>query len=126
MNKRDKIFLSAGLLVYVIALVIFHTTYDYAIYFEEEATVIIRYSLIYIAIALIIYYALKKMEMFSISNLTIKATTKIVACASALKAVLCIFPIFIDGYYVSIIPFVYTLAWIVISAFFFTLHKNMQ
>ena len=126
MNKRDKIFLSVGLLVYVIALVTFHATYDYATYFEEEATVIIRYSLLYIAIALIVYYVLKKRAIFSISKLTIKATTKIVAYASALKAVLCICPIFIDGYYVTILSLVYTSTWIVISAFFFTLYKNMQ
>ena len=126
MNKRDKIFLSVGLLVYVIALLTFHATYDYATYFEEEATVIIRYSLLYIAIALIVYYVLKKRAIFSISKLTIKATTKIVAYASALKAVLCICPIFIDGYYVTILSLVYTSTWIVISAFFFTLYKNMQ
>ena len=126
MNKRDKIFLGVGLLVYAIALVIFHTTYDYAKYIEEEATVIIRYSLLYIAIAFIVYYALKKRTMLNISNLTIKASTKIVAYASALKAILCIIPILIDSYFSSVIPFSYTIAWLVISVFFFTLHKNMQ
>lgn len=126
MNKRDKIFLGVGLLVYAIALVIFHTTYDYATYFEEEATVVICYSLLYIAIALIVYYALKKRTMLNISNLTIKASTKIVAYASVLKAILCIIPILIDGYFSSVIPFSYTIAWLVISVFFFTLHKNMQ
>ena len=106
MSKRDKIFVGAGVLMYVVALVVFHTTYDYAIYFEEEVTVIIRYSLLYIAAALIIYYVLKKRAKFSISNLTIKTTTRIVAYASALKAILCISPVLIN--------------------FFFTLHKNMQ
>ena len=126
MSKRDKIFVGAGVLMYVVALVVFHTTYDYAIYFEEEVTVIIRYSLLYIAAALIIYYVLKKRAKFSISNLTIKTTTRIVAYASALKAILCISPVLIDGYFVSAIPFGYTIAWLVISVFFFTLHKNMQ
>ncbi len=126
MDKRDKISLGVGFFVYAIALVIFHTTYDYATYFEEEAIVIIRYSLLYIAIALIVYYAFKKRTMLNISNLTIKASTKIVAYASVLKAILCIIPILIDGYFSSVIPFSYTIAWLVISVFFFTLHKNMQ
>ena len=126
MSKRDKIFVGAVVLVYVIALIVFHATYDYATYFEEEATVIIRYSLLYIAVALILYYMLKRRAKFSISNLTIKAATKIVAYASALKAILCICPVLIDGYFVSAIPFGFTIAWLVISLFFFTLHKNMQ
>lgn len=126
MSKRGKIFVGVGVLVYVIALVVFHVTYDYATYFEEEADVIIRYSLIYIAVALILYYILMRRAKFSISNLTIKTTTKIVAYASALKAILCICPVLINGYFVSAIPFGYTIAWLVISVFFFTLHKNMQ
>lgn len=126
MSKRGKIFVGAGVLVYVIALIVFHATYDYATYFEEEATVIIQYSLLYIAVALILYYILKKRTKFSISNLTIKTTTNIVTYASALKAILCISPVLIDGYFVSAIPFGYTIAWLVISVFFFTLHKNMQ
>lgn len=126
MSKRDKIFVGAVVLVYVIALVVFHATYDYATYFEEEADVIIRYSLIYIAVALILYYILMRRAKFSISNLTIKTTTKIVAYASVLKAILCICPVLINGYFVSAIPFGYTIAWLVISVFFFTLHKNMQ
>jgi hypothetical protein len=126
MSKRDKIFVGAVVLVYVIALIVFHATYDYTTYFEEEATVIIRYSLLYIAVALILYYMLKRRAKFSISNLTIKAATKIVAYASALKAILCICPVLINGYFVSAIPFGYTIAWLVISVFFFTLHKNMQ
>ena len=126
MSKRDKIFVGAVVLVYVIALVVFHVTYDYTTYFEEEADVIIRYSLIYIAVALILYYILMRRAKFSISNLTIKTTTKIVAYASALKAILCICPVLINGYFVSAIPFGYTIAWLVISVFFFTLHKNMQ
>jgi hypothetical protein len=126
MSKRGKIFVGVGVLVYVIALVVFHVTYDYATYFEEEADVIIRYSLIYIAVALILYYILMRRAKFSISNLTIKTTTKIVAYASVLKAILCICPVLINGYFVSAIPFGYTIAWLVISVFFFTLHKNMQ
>ena len=126
MSKRGKIFVGVGVLVYVIALVFFHVTYDYATYFEEEADVIIRYSLIYIAVALILYYILMRRAKFSISNLTIKTTTKIVAYASVLKAILCICPVLINGYFVSAIPFGYTIAWLVISVFFFTLHKNMQ
>lgn len=126
MNRRDKILLGAGVLVYIIALVAFHATYDYAIYFEEEVTVIIRYSLLYIAVALVIYYVQKKGAKYSISNLTIKATAKIVAYASTLKAILCISPVLIDGYFSSVIPFSHTIAWLVISVFFFTLHKNMQ
>lgn len=126
MSKRDKIFVGAVVLVYVLALVVFHATYDYTTYFEEEATVIIRYSLLYIAVTLILYYILKRRAKFCISNLTIKAATKIVAYASALKAILCICPVLIDGYFVSAIPFGYTIAWLVISVFFFTLHKNMQ
>ena len=126
MSRRDKILLSAGVLVYIIALVFFLATYDYAIYFEEEVTVIIRYSLLYIAVALVIYYVQKKGAKYSISNLTIKATAKIVACASALKAILCISPVLIDGYFSSVIPFTHTIAWAAVSFFFFTLHKNMQ
>lgn len=126
MSKRGKIFIGAGVLVYVIALVAFHATYDYVTYFEEEAADIIQYSLLYIAVALILYYILKRRTKFCKYNLTIKTTTKIVAYASALKAILCICPVLINGYFVSAIPFGYTIAWLVISVFFFTLHKNMQ
>lgn len=122
MSKKNKILLCVLLLVYVIALAILHATFDYTIYWEEEPTIILRYSFIYIVIGLIIYWAFNG----KVSNITIKGTTKIVAYASALKAFLCICPFFFEGYFTSIIPFAQTAAWATISVFFFTLHKNMQ
>lgn len=122
MSKKNKILLCVLLLVYVIALATLHATYDYTIYWEEEPTIILRYSFIYIVIGLIIYWVFNG----KVSNITIKGATKIVAYASALKALLCICPFFFDGYFTSIIPFAQMAAWITISVFFFTLHKNMQ
>lgn len=122
MSKKNKILLCVLLLVYIIALAILHATYDYTIYWEEETTIILRYSFIYIIIGLVIYWAFNR----KVSNITIKSATKIVAYASAFKAILCICPFFFDGYFTSIFPFVQTAAWATISVFFFTLHKNMQ
>ena len=88
MSKRNKIFICVLLLVYVIALVVFHATYDYTRYWEEEAPLIIRYSLIYIVIGLILYFALRRkaFDRKALSNLSIKRATKIVAYANAIKA----------------------------------------
>jgi len=128
MSKRNKIFVCVLLLVYVIALVVFHVTYDYTIYWEEEIPLIIRYSLVYIVIGLILYYSLRRkaFDRKTFSNLSIKGATKIVAYASAIKAFLCICPFFFDMYFYSIVPLIQTAAWIAISAFFFTLYKNMK
>ena len=122
MSKKNKILLCVLLLVYVVALATLHATYDYTLYWEEEPMVIIRYSIIYIIIGLIVYFVFNG----KFSKITIKGATKIVAYASALKAFLCLCPIFFDGYFTSIFPFIQTAAWATISVFFFTLHKNMQ
>lgn len=126
MSNRDKIFLSVWLLVYVTALVVFHATYEYTTYWEEETTAVIRYSLLYFAIGFVLYLVLRKRSIYRISDWSIKQTAKVVAYASALKAILFICPFFYYGYFSSVIPFSLTIAWATMSIFFFTLHKNMQ
>lgn len=128
MSKTNKIIICILLLVYIIALVVFHATYEYTTYWEEEPPLIIRYSLIYIVIGLVLYFAInrKALNGKAISNVSIKGITKIVAYASAIKAVLCISPIFIYGYFSGLYPFIHATAWMAISLFFFTLHKNMK
>ena len=73
MSKKNKILLCVLLLVYIIALAILHATYDYTIYWEEETTIILRYSFIYIIIGLVIYWAFNR----KVSNITIKSATKL-------------------------------------------------
>lgn len=128
MSKRNIIVICVLLLVYFIALVAFHATYEYTIYWEEEATLIIRYSLIYIVIGLILYYASNKkaFNWKNLSNLSIKGATKLVAYVSTIKAFLCICPFFIEKYFDSFLPLIHATGWIAISVFFFTLHKNMK
>lgn len=126
MNKRDKILLSVWLFLYVLALVAFHVTYEYTTYWEEEATVVIRYSLLYFAIGIVLYFVLRKRSIYRISDWSIKQTSIVVAYASALKAILCICPFLYYGYFSSVIPFSHTIAWASVSLFFFTLYKNMQ
>jgi hypothetical protein len=154
MSKRNIILISVLLLVYIIVLVAFHATYEYTTYWEEETPIILRYSLLYIVIGLIIYFvfnrkainrnvlsnvsikgATKIMHLSSnrktinrniLSNVTIKSATKIVAYASAIKAFLCICLFFIYLFSDYYLPLVHAAAWIAISAFFFTLYKNMK
>lgn len=122
MSKINKILICVLLIVYVIALATLHATYEYTTYWEEEPIVILQYSFIYIIIGLIIYLVVNK----KVPKITIKVATKIVAYTSVLKAFFCICPILFDGFITSIIPFIHMAAWITISVFFFTLHKNMQ
>lgn len=126
MSKRNVIIICVLLLVYIIAFVAFHATYEYTVYWEEETTIILRYSLLYLVIGLIIYFALnrKTINWKALSNTSIKGATKIVAYASAIKAFLCICPFIFYQYFDSILPLVHTAAWIAISAFFFTLQKT--
>jgi len=126
MSKKNKILLGVLLLVYVIALVVFHVTYDYTAYWDEESSLLMRYSFIYIVIGLVLYLVFNwKTIKPLITNMTLKRMTKIVAYASALKAVLCLIS-FPFGGHSLLIPLIQTAAWIAISVFFFTLHKNMQ
>ena len=139
MSKRNIIGVCVLLLIYIIALVAFHATYKYTKYWEYETTIILRYSLLYLVIGFIVYFffirktikwkALSNVSINgkALSNVSIKGTTKIVAYASAIKAFLCICPFFFYGYYGSYIhTLIHAAAWIAISAFFFTLHKNMN
>ena len=129
MSKKNKIILCVLLLVYVIALLVFHITYEYTTYWDEESSIIMRYSFVYIIIGLIIYLVLnwKAFALTSrISNLSLKGTAKIVAYASALNAFFCLSQILFEGYFYDNIPFIHTAAWIVVSVFFFTLYKNMK
>lgn len=128
MGKINRIIICVLLLVYIIALVVFHATYEYTTYWEEEFPIIIRYSFLYIVIGIILYVAFnwKKLKP-RISNITIKGTTKIVAYASLLKAILVLWPFLYYGWFGNIISFfMETAVWVVISVFFFTLHKNMK
>ena len=128
MSIRNIIIICVLLLVYVIALVAFHATYEYTVYWEEETTIILRYSVPYLVIGLVIYLAFnwKAINWKALSNVSIKGATKTVGYASAIKAFLCICPFFFYQYFDSIFPLIYTAAWIAISVFFFTLHKNMK
>lgn len=128
MSKKNMILICVMLLVYIIALVAFYATYEYTAYWEEETTIILRYSLLYLVIGLIIYFAFnwKAFNWKALSNASIKGITKIVAYASAIKAFLYICPFFLNQYFSSVFSLVYMAAWIAISAFFFTLYKNMK
>lgn len=124
MSKKNKILLGILLIVYVITLVIFHATYKYRAYWEEESSLIIRYSVYYIVIGMILYLIFNRTTINAlISNISLKRLTRIIAFASIIKAALC----FLDGYLFQGFPILLTtVGWIVISVFFFTLHKNMQ
>ena len=127
MSKRNKILLSVLIVVYIIALVVFHSTYEYTTYWEEESSIVIQYSFFYIIIGLILYCAFnwKALKSYN-SSLTIKGATKVVAYTSVLKAIISISSLFLDRYiYDYVEPIIITVCWIVISTFFFTLHKNM-
>lgn len=128
MSKRNIILICVLLLVYIIALVAFHATYEYTTYWEEETTIILQYSLLYLVIGLILYLAFnrKAINWKILSNVSIKEAAKIVAYASGIKAFLCICPFFFHQYFDTFLPLVHMVAWIAISAFFFTLHKNMN
>ena len=127
MSKRHKIILGTLILIYVLALIVFHATYSYATYWIEESSVIIPGTIIYFGVLLILYKTFSKNKAIIPKNsMSVKGITKIVAYASMFKAVLCIFPYLYEGYFYSIMPFMHTICWIVISIFFFTLHKNMQ
>lgn len=128
MSKTNKILIGVLLLVYIIALVVFHATYEYTVYWEDETPIVVRYSLIYIVIGLVVFFAFnrKAFNRKALSKVTIKDATKIVAYTSAIKAFLCICPILIEQVVSSIIPFIHMAAWAAISVFFFTLHKNMR
>ena len=141
MRKRNIIIICLLLLVYIIAIVAFHATYEYTAYWEEETTIVLRYSLLYLVIGLVLFFAFnrkainwksvnwKSNNWKVLSNVSIKGTAKSVAYASAIKAFLCLLPLFFYGwydYFYSIFPLINTVAWIAISTFFFTLNKNMQ
>lgn len=123
MSKRNKIILSIWILVYVIALFIIHATYSFTTYWVEESSIILLFSLLNIVIGLILYFAInRKIALPQYSAISVKGVTKIVAYASALKALLCICTL----YFTNIHPSIHLVAWISISTFFFTLHKNMK
>lgn len=126
--SKNKITIYVLLLVYIIALVAFHATYEYSVYWEEETTIILRYSLLYLVIGLVIYFVFirKAITWKTLSNLSIKGTTKLVAYASAIKAFLCTYDLLFYGYFDAILTLAHMAAWIAISAFFFTLYKNMK
>ena len=128
MSKRNIILICVLLLVYIIALVAFHATYEYTAYWEEETNIILRYSFLYIVIGLVLYFAFIRNAINGkvLSNVSIKGVAKIVAYASAIKAFLCICPFLLNQYIDYFIPLFQAVAWIAISAFFFTLHKNMN
>lgn len=129
MGKINKILICILLLVYIIALAVFHTTYEYTTYWEEESPIIIRYSVCYIVIGIILYMVVNWKNLKPrVSNITItiKVATQIAAYASLLRAFLIIMPLLVSGFFYSLYPIIETLVWIVISVFFFTLHKNMK
>lgn len=127
MSKRSKIIFGSLILIYVLALIAFHATYSYSTYWIEESSIIIPATIIYFIVVLT-YYKLfnKNMTVTLNTDIGVKAATKIVAYASLCKAVLCICPFLYDGYFYSVVPFAHIICWVVISIFFFTLHKNMQ
>ena len=127
MDKRKKIILVAYICVYVLALLLFHATYSYTTYWVEESSIIILASLVYVAIGIGLFIAIKgKSSLQQISNISVKGAAKAVAYASICKAILLIIPYFSVSYFYSFLPCIYAVAWIAISVFFFTLHKNMQ
>ena len=64
--------------------------------------------------------------MMQLTSISIKEATKLAACASLLRAFLIIMPFIANGWFSNLYPFIETFIWIVISVFFFTLHKNMK
>lgn len=124
MNDKNIKLISALVIVYIIAYAIFHNTYNYTAYWEEEDTVAIRYSLIYFVIALGICLAFntKGITQF-FSKITLKKATLYAAYAGAVKAALCLLAL-LNTYIDETDTFLTLLAWAVISAFFFTLHKE--
>ena len=132
MSKRTKIVIGICALLYVFALVVFHVTYRYPMYWMEESTVIVIGSLIYVSIGLILYWALKRqVSIPQLSGISVKSLTKIVACTSALKALLyiCIYSsndfMFMINYQDGLL-IINTMCWTIISVFFFTLYKKMR
>lgn len=127
MSKRSKIIFGFLILIYVLALIVFHATYSYSTYWIEESSIIIPATIIYF-IVVFTYYKLfyKDMTVTLNTNIGVKAATKIVAFASLFKAIICICPFLYDGYFFGVVSFAHTICWIAISIFFFTLHKNMQ
>ena len=122
MSKRNKILLGVCAFVYVFALIVFHMTYNYTMYWVDESTMIVIGSLIYILIGLILYWALSwKASMLQIPDISIKMLTGIVACASVLRTLLCIFDRTWFDY-----PIINTMGWMMISVFFFVLYKKMR
>ena len=127
MSKRHKIILGSLILIYVLALIVFHTTYSFTTYWIEESSIIIPCTIIYFGVVLILYKSFNKNETIKLkAKMGVKGITKLVAYASLFKAVICLFPFLYEGYFYSIMPNIHTVCWIVISVFFFTLHKNMQ
>ena len=64
--------------------------------------------------------------MMQLTSINIKGATKMAACASLLRAFLIIIPFLINGWFYELFPFIEPFIWIVISVFYFTLHKNMK
>lgn len=128
MSKKNIIILSVLLLVYVLALIVFHATYNYVTYFEFEAPIIIRYSCIYMIIGLILFGAFNWQKWNTqLSDMSLKKLTLIVACVSGLKFLLNIcHSVFNDYFYFGHNSFVVIISWLTVSIFFFTLHKNMH
>lgn len=130
MSKKTKIIFGSLILIYVLALIVFHATYSYTFYWIEESTIIIPASIIYFIFVIIIYKVFHKNATMTLNtNIGVKEATKIVAYASAFKAVLCICPYLYYYEYTYILmhmQFTHLICWIAITVFFFTLYKNMQ
>ena len=67
------------------------------------------------------------------NGISVKSWTRIVACASALKAIICIckYACYYNGYILFISNYhdyllINMICWIATSVFFFTLYKNMK
>lgn len=127
MSKRNKIILGTLILIYVLALIVFHATYSLTTYWIEESSIIIPGTIIYFGVVLILYKSFNKNETIKLkNNMGVKGITKLVAYASLFKAIICLFPFLYEGYIYSIMLNIHAICWIVISFFFFILNKNMQ
>ena len=127
MSKRNIIIFGSLIIIYVLALIVFHATYSYTSYWIEESSIIIPATIIYFIVVFTLYIIFnKKTIVIQNTNIGVKRATKIVAYASASKAVLGIFPYLYYWYFYDIMLFIHPIGWIVISIFFFTLYKNMQ
>ncbi len=130
MSKRNKVLLGVYAFVYVFALIIFHVTYRYPMYWEDESTIIIVGSLIYFIIGFISYLALNRhTSMIQFSDVSVKKMTLIVACASVLKTFVCICMynsdiLFIEHFHGNLL--FNMICWMLISVSFFTLYRNMR